>query len=727
MRIPRLLCFLSRKSRDSVSQPHSERAKNIQKFRHRVHVYKMSALSVSRSVCVLALLVGLLALFVGKYFFRDSREHTRYRYNSFAPQRVSEIRAKWFVDGKDYMSALADAIVAAEHEILITDWQMSPFIFLKRPKNGVTSLEWRLDKLMLKKAQEGIHIYIMLYWETKLAMDLGSDIVQTILKHENIEIIRHPSYSNPVHHPTTLLRWSHHEKIVVIDRKIAFVGGIDLAFGRWDTHSHLLADNYPHHPCVLERKDCDQSDEHSAKSHCCWVGKDYGNTFLGGGRSELNKPLDDYIDRRVIPRMPWHDVACSVDGAAASDVAKHFIQRYKAIKHDPWWKFWKKDELAGIDKNWEHSETSRTILHPSANDVKIQVLRSVDEWSANQPHEDSIYKAYIHAIENAEHLIYIENQFFISSQPKDILRKVKNQIQSALTDRIIHAYENAEDFHVIIILPLQPEFPGEWGTDSGKDLAAVSYWNYASLYTGEDSLIYKLKKGNIPATSIRHYLSVYGLRTHDIWPDNKFVTEIIYVHSKLMIVDDRLSIIGSANINDRSMLGNRDSEVNVIIEDKDMIDGTMNGETYAVGKFSHELRCHLMKEHLGLFEEKHVDIDLDVKDPLTYHFYTRLSEIAASNTGIYERVFHRKVLPTNQVHNFDDLKNWKTFEGLADVFPEEAKIELNKIRGRMVIFPALFLKDVLKPSAFDYLLMYVDSRGRVSELKWEDSICLEYR
>ena len=39
--------------------------------------------------------------------------------------------------------------------------------------------------------------------------------------------------------------WSHHEKIVVVDRRIAFIGGIDLAFGRWDTHNHCCVDNYP--------------------------------------------------------------------------------------------------------------------------------------------------------------------------------------------------------------------------------------------------------------------------------------------------------------------------------------------------------------------------------------------------------------------------------------------------------------------------------------------------
>ena len=34
-----------------------------------------------------------------------------------------------------------------------------------------------------------------------------------------------------------------------------------------------------------------------------------------------------------------------------------------------------------------------------------------------------------------------------------------------------------------------------------------------------------------------------------------------------MIVDDRICLIGSANINDRSLLGNRDSELGIIIED----------------------------------------------------------------------------------------------------------------------------------------------------------------
>lgn len=44
------------------------------------------------------------------------------------------------------------------------------------------------------------------------------------------------------------------------------------------------------------------------------------------------------------------------------------------------------------------------------------------------------------------------------------------------------------------------------------------------------------------------------------------MSELIYVHSKLLIADDRLVICGSANINDRSLLGSRDSEIAVVLE-----------------------------------------------------------------------------------------------------------------------------------------------------------------
>ena len=218
------------------------------------------------------------------------------------------------------------------------------------------------------------------------------------------------------------------------------------------------------------------------------------------------------------------------------------------------------------------------MLKPSDSshrNLKIQVLRSVDKWSAEQNLEHSIYNAYLRNIENAEHYIYIEHQFFISSQPQ----RVKNQIQSALVERILRAHKNDQTFHTMIVMPLKPGFSGKYGEKRGAEsLEAVTCWNNLSLNT-----LYEA--GGIPEEEIHDYISVYGLRTHGIL-NCEYVTEIVYDHSKVMIVDDQITIMGSANINDQSMLGSRDSKMAVIVEDTDMIQNTMGKP---VGKFSHGL------------------------------------------------------------------------------------------------------------------------------------------
>lgn len=68
---------------------------------------------------------------------------------SFSPTR-GDIQAGWFVDGSDYMAAVADAIEQAKEEIFIADWWLSPEIFMKRP--AVDGLHWRLDKILQRKA-----------------------------------------------------------------------------------------------------------------------------------------------------------------------------------------------------------------------------------------------------------------------------------------------------------------------------------------------------------------------------------------------------------------------------------------------------------------------------------------------------------------------------------------------------------------------------------------------
>lgn len=75
----------------------------------------------------------------------------------------------------------------------------------------------------------------------------------------------------------------------------------------------------------------------------------------------------------------------------------------------------------------------------------------------------------------------------------------------------------------------------------------------------------------------------------------QLVQEIIYVHSKLMIVDDKYVICGSANINDRSMLGSRDSELACLIRDEEFQKTVMNEQIVFTGLYAATLRKKIFK------------------------------------------------------------------------------------------------------------------------------------
>lgn len=79
----------------------------------------------------------------------------------------------------------------------------------------------------------------MLYKEVEMALGINSYYSKKTLesKHENIKVMRHPDHAK-----VGVFFWAHHEKIVVIDQNIAFLGGIDLCYGRWDDYRHKLTD-----------------------------------------------------------------------------------------------------------------------------------------------------------------------------------------------------------------------------------------------------------------------------------------------------------------------------------------------------------------------------------------------------------------------------------------------------------------------------------------------------
>jgi len=160
-----------------------------------------------------------------------------------------------------------------------------------------------------------------------------------------------------------------------------------------------------------------------------------------------------------------------------------------------------------------------------------------------------------------------------------------------LKNRIVDAVLNEEKFMVIVFIPLMPGFEGDVLKSDSAVLKTQIKYQQETISKGKNSLINLLKEEGIEPTD---YIRFYGLRQHDIF-DNVPKQEIIYIHSKLMIVDDRKLIIGSANINDRSMLGTRDSEIAIIVEDDDIVESKMGNERFMVGRMPHTFRCELYK------------------------------------------------------------------------------------------------------------------------------------
>ncbi|XP_042891431.1 phospholipase D1-like isoform X5 [Penaeus japonicus] len=429
-----------------------------------------------------------------------------------------------------------------------------------------------------------------------------------------------------------------------------------------------------------------------------WVGKDYVN-WISKDLNNLDKPFQDIVDRHQTPRMPWHDIGLFVEGPAARDAARHFIQRWNAVKTEKAKPNSKYPYL--LPRTYDKKSFQPSNLQRK-HKVSAQVLRSVGKWSAGLEEEEaSIFSAYVSLIRNAKHYIYIENQFFITCASSTGSRDVSNYIGHEIVERIVQAHSNNEVFRVFILLPLLPAFEGMIGKSSGVAMQYIVYWNYVSISRGKTSLIHCLKERGVD--DWEKYVSFCSLRTHECL-EGRAVSELIYIHSKLMIVDDRFVIAGSANINDRSLKGNRDSEVCLVLEDHEFVQGVMNGQSYQCGVFAGSMRKYLFSEHLGIADDESPVID--VTDPVSDSFYiSTWCDIAKKNTVIYEEVF--SCYPCNSATTFEEVDRLRNTTSKAEISPSEALEKLKEIQGHLVCFPLDFLKDeILKPGVGnkEYLL-----------------------
>ncbi|CAG8624224.1 10142_t:CDS:10 [Funneliformis mosseae] len=675
-----------------------------------------------------------------------------HRYNSFASEREN-CHVKWYVDGKSYFYAVSEALMAAKEEIFIEDWWLSPELYLRRPPSK--NENYRLDRILKAKADEGVKIYVVIYKEMPKALTLNSrhskDVLQNLHK-ENIMVQRHPD-----HGIDGTFFWAHHEKMIVIDRHVSFIGGLDLCFGRYDTPAHQLTDFHE-----------------ASKKYSIWPGQDYSNPRIKDF-FDVQNWAHGLIDKKKTARMPWHDVSIGFIGRPALDVARHFIQRWNFIKKKkaenrleypvliP-----KSDEQHDREqppevRSYSYSGESMEC-HPNKGSCTVQIVRSSAEWSLGLDKvEHSIQNAYVKIIEEAKHFIYIENQFFITATKESKDYPVKNLIGKAIVDRITRAFKNNEKFRIIVAMPLLPAFPADLDSGDAGTVRLVMHYQYQSICRGGQSIYECLRKNGV--TNPDRYIGFYALRAHDKInpqfiaeglgklkdeidapslaeqsgadpavpqaevdedPSGTYITEELYIHTKLLIADDRIVICGSANLNDRSQNGDHDSEIAAVIEDKNRIVSKMAGKEWEAGKFAATLRRHIFKEHLGLLNEAdhekvtpichppplHADLSLDdeelcksdnvVIDPASDEFYYNVwHRTATVNTEAFRTVFHcvpddsvtdwvefaafvpdRKKIPTGHVCDPEKLSM------------KEVETELSKVKGHLVHFPLQFMSKI---------------------------------
>jgi phosphatidylserine/phosphatidylglycerophosphate/cardiolipin synthase-like enzyme/uncharacterized membrane protein YdjX (TVP38/TMEM64 family) len=291
---------------------------------------------------------------------------------------------------------------------------------------------------------------------------------------------------------------SHHEKLVVIDDSVAYCGGIDLTSQRWDTAEHR----------VLDPRRCDPKSKRYA---------------------------------------PKHDVQMVVDGPAAAALGQRARERWAHAGGGP------VGEAARVRGRWP------SHVEGDFEDVLIGIMRTLGAVEGVEEVRE-IERATIAAIERAERLIYIENQYITAKCVVDAL-VARMRANSALE-----------------VLIVTNEVCGGW---LEAETMGVGRQRFMAAFAGSG-----LER------RIRFVFPIVcGCDAPSAGPRAGDGHLAINVHSKVMIVDDAVLRVGSANLNNRSM--GFDTELDLAIE----------AETAAHRAAIAGVRTRLIAEHWGVAPE----------------------------------------------------------------------------------------------------------------------------
>ncbi|MEO6709716.1 MAG: VTT domain-containing protein, partial [Planctomycetota bacterium] len=258
-------------------------------------------------------------------------------------------------DGEEYFRLVRGAILAARRSVFILGWDIYAAIDLapgSDESEGPTKLAALLDFVVQRNPE--LEVYVLI-WDYAALYALERDPTSRIRLGLNTNERVHFRFDD--HHP---LAGCHHQKVVVVDDRLAFSGGLDLTSHRWDTPDHSVQ-----HPLRL-----------SATGE---------------------------------PYTPFHDVQALVEGPVAAALGE--------LARERWTRIGARDlpPLAPrSDSLWPESDP------PDLLDVDIAIARTDPPFRGREAVREC--EALFHAqIAAARRVIYIENQYFTNAKVGEAL------------------------------------------------------------------------------------------------------------------------------------------------------------------------------------------------------------------------------------------------------------------------------------------------------------------
>jgi phosphatidylserine/phosphatidylglycerophosphate/cardiolipin synthase-like enzyme len=313
---------------------------------------------------------------------------------------------------------------------------------------------------------------------------------------------------------------SHHQKLFIVDRGIAMLGGMDVCRARWD--------------------------------------------------DRLHEAVKDIRDNR---RKPYHDVNAFVTGDAVDVLRNWFRRRWEVATHEP---------LELPDQPYKRIEVRSTF------DVAAPRIGLARTWPATEkshlPEVRELLRLHQRAIGQARQSIYIENQYLSSYE-----------IATSLECRM---RQGGPPLEIVMVLPRK--------SAGLKERISIGVYQAQIL----DALTQVAKQTG-------HRFGVY----YQAVPHRNGKEVPVFIHAKVLAVDDRFLLISSANLSNRSM--GFDSELGVAWESDIPTDSLRAA------------RIDLLAEHCGMERD-----EAEARFAAPHELVAKLDEVATAKTHLL-RMHHR--------------------------------------------------------------------------------------